>query len=75
MKVPDDLGLTGFADEPFTAHLSPSLTTVDQKGTEMGKMVADMFLRCGEKDSKASECEQIILRPELIIRESSVRYK
>jgi LacI family transcriptional regulator len=75
MQVPGDLGLTGFANELFTAHLKPSLTTVDQKGTEMGKMVAGMFLRCGETAIEASECEQIVLKPELIIRESSVLHQ
>lgn len=75
MKVPEDLGITGFANEPFTAHLKPSLTTVNQMGTEMGRKVADMFLCCGENGTEASECEQIILKPELIIRESSVHHK
>lgn len=75
MQIPGDLGLTGFANEPFTAHLRPSLTTVDQMGTEMGRKVADMFLRCGENATETSECEQIVLKPELIIRESSVPHK
>ncbi len=75
MQVPGDLGLTGFANEPFTAYLKPSLTTVDQMGTEMGRKVADMFLRCEKSGTEASDCEQIILKPQLIIRESSVPHK
>ncbi|MCP4311644.1 MAG: LacI family transcriptional regulator [Bacteroidetes bacterium] len=75
IRVPGDLGVTGFANEPFTAHLKPSLTTVDQKGAEMGRRVAAMFLQCGKSGTEASECEQSILKPELIIRESSVRDK
>jgi len=72
MKVPDDLGITGFANEPFTAYLEPSLTTVDQKGGEMGKMVAEMFLRCEENTSAPASCEKSVLEPELIIRNSSL---
>lgn len=72
MRVPNDLGVSGFANEPFTAYLKPSLTTVDQNGVEMGRRVAGMFLRCGENGTESSECEKTILKPELIIRDSSV---
>ena len=72
LSVPGDLGITGFANEPFTAFLQPSLTTVDQRGTEMGGMVADMFLNCEEKKSLSRECEKMVLKPELIIRNSSL---
>jgi len=74
-KVPGDLGITGFANEPFTAYLDPSLTTVDQNGAEMGKMVADMFLQCEENKSTPPSCERKVLKPELIIRNSSLLNK
>lgn len=72
LKVPEDLGLTGFANEPFTAYLEPSLTTVDQKGGEMGKMVADMFLQCEASSLSPAQCERMVLEPELIVRNSSL---
>jgi LacI family transcriptional regulator len=72
MKIPDEIGITGFANEPFTAFLEPALTTVDQRGSEMGKLVAKMFLDCGESDSPVTEFENIVLKPELIIRKSSL---
>jgi LacI family transcriptional regulator len=75
MKVPQDLGVTGFANEPFTAFLEPSLTTVDQKGGEMGKKVAQMFLQCEAGPKEVNTCEKIILQPELIIRNSSLLNK
>jgi len=75
LRVPGDLGITGFANEPFTAFLEPSLTTVDQRGGEMGSKVAEMFLQCEKEDSPSVSCEQLILEPELIIRESSVKNK
>jgi LacI family transcriptional regulator len=70
--IPDDLGVTGFANEPFTAFLDPPLTTVDQLGGEMGRHVAEMYLACEETDPPWGACEQIILQPELITRESSM---
>jgi len=73
IRIPDDLGITGFANEPFTAFLKPSLTTVEQRGGEMGKIVAEMFMKCTENGKDSSECIQTVLKPELIIRESSVQ--
>lgn len=71
IKIPQQLGITGFANEPFTAFLDPALTTVDQRGEEMGREVARMYLGCGEGEIPTDECETIVLEPELIIRESS----
>jgi len=75
LKIPGQLGITGFANEPFTAFLEPALTTVDQGGEEMGRQVARMYLGCGDSDIATDKCERIVLEPELIIRESSMRQK
>lgn len=70
-SIPGDLGVTGFANEPFTAFLEPSLTTVDQHGEVMGRKVAEMFLQCEMEEGRKTNCEQVVLKPELIIRNSS----
>jgi len=72
IAIPQDLGISGFANEPFTAFLEPSLTTVDQRGDKMGQRVAEMFLCCDENKTPSAICEQIVLEPELIIRNSSL---
>lgn len=71
ISVPGDMGVSGFANEPFTAFLEPSLTTVDQRGEIMGQRVAEMFLKCEKNDP--GTCEQLVLKPELIIRNSSLK--
>ncbi len=71
LRIPEDLGITGFANEPFTEFLEPSLTTVDQQGEKMGKILAEMFLQCGQTYLETEQCEKIVLKPELIIRNSS----
>jgi LacI family transcriptional regulator len=73
--IPDELGVTGFANEPFTPFLDPPLTTVDQLGGEMGRHVAEMYLNCEETNRPWGECKKIILQPELITRESSILSK
>ncbi len=70
--IPGDLGISGFANEPFTEFLEPSLTTVDQRGGEMGRLVADMFLHCGESNTESHDCQMTVLTPHLIVRNSSL---
>jgi len=72
ISIPGDLGVTGFANEPFTAFVEPSLTTVDQKGEKMGKLVAEMYLRCQEEQAGSTTCQQVVIKPELIKRNSSL---
>ncbi|MGM0473400.1 MAG: LacI family DNA-binding transcriptional regulator [Bacteroidota bacterium] len=72
LNVPGDIGITGFANEPFTEFMEPSLTTVDQRAGEMGRMVAEMFLRNGTLSEDSAESERVVLQPKLIIRNSSI---
>jgi LacI family transcriptional regulator len=71
--VPNDLGICGFANEPFTEFTHPSLTTVDQRGYEMGRQVAEVFMHCDLENDPSDPCEKKIIEPRLILRESSVR--
>lgn len=47
LRVPQDLAVCGFGDADFAAHLSPSLTTVQVDGAEIGRLAARLILdRC-----------------------------
>lgn len=71
-RIPEDVGLVGFANEKFTSLVSPTLSTVDQRTTAMGKEVALLLLRILKSGkNKAGDVENVVLHPELIIRESS----
>jgi LacI family transcriptional regulator len=72
LVVPSDLGITGFANEPFTEFVSPALTSVDQRSHEMGMRVAKMFLLCEREGISSRNCDQVVLDPQLVIRESSI---
>ncbi|MEX0982566.1 MAG: LacI family DNA-binding transcriptional regulator [Bacteroidales bacterium] len=69
LAVPGDLAISGFANEEFTAHIRPSLTSVNQKGNEIGQQAAILFLNGEQKAEK----RQIMVEPEIIFRESSKR--
>ncbi|MBN2697997.1 MAG: LacI family DNA-binding transcriptional regulator [Bacteroidales bacterium] len=72
VRIPEDLGVVGFSNEPFTEFIEPSLTSVDQKGEEMGRIVAGQFLKQSGENTPDEIIETRILKPELLIRASSV---
>ena len=75
IKVPDDIALIGFGDEPFTAMVTPSISTINQHSTEIGKQAALTFLSYTNKKSVKQTLNKIILDAELVIRASSKVYK
>ena len=43
LRVPEDVGIVGFDDLPFSALLTPSLTSVRQPAREMGFRAATLL--------------------------------
>lgn len=74
-KVPDDVALVGFSNEPFTMFTEPPLTVVDQHSISMGNAAAEVFMEEMESKGKKFIPQKIVLKPELIIRQSSIRKK
>ena len=76
IKVPSELGICGYANEPFTEITSPSITTIDQFSHYMGKTVADLFFQEMHNKTDAAITPTVIsIKPELIIRSSTSRKK
>lgn len=73
LKVPDDISIVGFSNEPFTRFMELSITSVDQSPIEMGKIAAQVFLEEVNNGKKAKTEKQVVLTPELIIRKSSIK--
>ena len=71
IRVPEEVALVGFSDEPFSALVTPSLSTVRQPGYEMGRQAALKIITRIENIQTVMPFEQIILTTELIIRDSS----
>ncbi|MEM9857822.1 MAG: LacI family DNA-binding transcriptional regulator [Bacteroidota bacterium] len=72
--IPEDFGVVGFSNWGFTELTEPTLSTIDQRGFEMGQEAARLLI----KEIEASEDEIIepitkTLETELIIRRSSRR--
>ena len=71
ISVPREFGVIGFANESFSAYITPSLTTVDQQTRKMGQVAAQLFLDM--INGKQLENQHVVLDPLLIERKSSAR--
>jgi len=68
LVVGKDISITGYDDIPMAEHSFPPLTTLNQPIYRIGEILCEMLIRLisnGELEE-----ESIILRPELVIRQS-----
>ena len=72
LVMPKDIGLVGMNNDPSTKLVTPSISTVEMPAFELGKTAAKMFIEMMNSDKDMTN-EEIVLRPRLIIRESSSR--
>ena len=73
LRVPQDVALAGFSNEGFTALTEPGLTSVDQRCEEMGQAAVRLFLELAAEPGAPFTQRQVVLQPELFVRESSRR--
>ncbi len=71
-RVPDDVAVAGFNDDPVSRIVEPNLTTVHYPGRAMGEVAASTIIRILD-GTQYERVNSIILTYELIIRESSLR--
>lgn len=70
IKIPKDIALAGFTNNPTSAVVEPSLTTVSQPGYEMGEIAANHLL--DQLDEIVSDDpKSFVLLTTLVVRESS----
>lgn len=67
IRVPEDISIVGFDDEPAAAFMIPPLTTMRQPAVELGLEAARLILARLKGETIAPAC----LTAELIIREST----
>lgn len=73
IKVPKDVAIVGFSNEPFTNFLELSISTVDQFPLEMGRMTARVFLAQTDMTDLDKIQKKVVIEPKLIVRKSSDR--
>lgn len=73
IRIPEDIGIIGFANEDFDDHTTPTLSSIDQQTVQMGREAFNMLLQIIENNSKTPVQSKIILEPIPVFRESSLR--
>ena len=67
-KIPQDIRVIGFTNEISSAVCAPSLSTVDQRGVEMGEEACKLLLESIQKDQPP---QTKVVKANLILRNSS----
>lgn len=73
VRIPNELSFIGFDDDKWTRFVDPPLTVVSQPITKIGAEAAQLVIQLIQGWSKG-EARKIVLKPELIIRESCSRF-
>ena len=69
LRVPQDISITGHNDMPLMDMVNPPLTTIRLPHRELGWRAAEMLFEA--IDGKALSASTVVLRPELVVRDST----
>ena len=75
LRVPEDIAIVGFNNDAISRIIQPKLTTINYPGEEVGEQAARSLLDQLAGISSARTTDTIIIRSELIIRDSSLHRK
>ena len=73
IRVPDDIAVMGFNNEPFGVFVEPSLTTIDLPAQTMGEVAAEMLI--AQIKSPDAIREKRLIKSRLIVRDSTRRVR
>jgi LacI family transcriptional regulator len=68
-KIPDDIAVIGFNNEPVDELIEPALTSIDQPAYDMGRKAAQMLFN--QIENEISVVETKVLEATLIVRDTS----
>lgn len=68
-RVPDDIAVVGFDDIPMAGLVTPSLTTCHVPRFQLGVRAANLLLT--KLKNEQTIVEEIVMRPELVVRDSA----
>lgn len=70
-RIPEDIAVAGFGNDPIASIACPTLTTIEQRGYEMGKQAVEILIRRIENPSTFMDFQTIIVPVSLEKREST----
>jgi len=69
LRIPEDISVVGFTNSQIATLTDPGLTSVDQKGFEMGQLAARLLI--DRIENRRGPVQKKIITSELVIRGSS----
>lgn len=75
IRIPQDIAFVAFNNDPVSTVVEPNLTTINYPGYEMGEIAARNLINHLNGISSITSTNTILLRSELIIRDSSLKKK
>ncbi len=71
-RIPQDIAVAGFSNEPASAIITPGLTTIDQHPFEIGKTSTKMLFEfIKDNFSGQLSSKTVVIQPDLLVREST----
>ncbi len=71
LKIPRDVSVVGFSNNPISAFVDPPLTTIEQPAYQMGMEAIKALLEQVQNGEEPPEDKKIVLKTKLIIRSSA----
>lgn len=75
VRIPEDIAFVGFNNDPVSMVVEPNLSTINYPGYEMGVIAARNLIQHLGGLSSIEATNTILLRSELIVRDSSLRHR
>jgi LacI family transcriptional regulator len=74
MRIPQDIAIVGFNDDPISRVIEPNLTTIHYPGEEMGEVAASTLIN-SLNNLSTGNVNKLVIKHQLIIRKSSLMKK
>jgi DNA-binding LacI/PurR family transcriptional regulator len=75
IKVPDDIAVIGFNNDPISQIVDPNISTITHPAEKMGKSAAEIIITSLNSVKRDDAKEITFLNTEVLVRESSDRKK
>jgi LacI family transcriptional regulator len=73
IRIPEDIAIVGFNNDAISKLVEPQMTTIDYPGIDMGEIAARNLIGHLKGLSNIKHTNTIVVRSDLIIRQSSLR--
>ena len=75
VKVPEDMAIIGFNNDLISRVCEPAISTINYPGNQMGETIARILINHLKGESDINYMNTVILKTDLIIRNSSLKKK